>query len=148
VIEEVNLANIDDLRVRNVTTGKDADELSLGPDGSFRALVPLAPGKNRIEVTARASDGSQRSEVVLLQYAPDAEMPDVPPEYVGARNALLEKRLATLKQVSVDIDRQAAEERRRELALEIERERAAALERAAIQRKELRIEPAQDDERP
>ncbi|HEX2486780.1 MAG TPA: vWA domain-containing protein [Myxococcota bacterium] len=148
VIEEVNLANIEELSVRNATTGKDADELTLGPDGSFRALVPLAPGKNRIEVTARASDGSQRSEVVLLQYAPDAEMPDVPPEYVGARNALLEKRLATLKQVSVDIDRQAAEERRRELALEIERERAAALERAAIQRKELRIEPAQDDERP
>ena len=142
VIEEVNLANIDEIRVRNATTGAEADELELGPDGSFRALVPLAPGKNRIEVTARASDGAERSETVLLEYAPDAKMPEVPPDYVGARNALLEQRLAALKRVSVDIDRQRAEQARRELALEIERERAQALERAAAQRKELRIEPA------
>jgi hypothetical protein len=142
VIEEVNLANIDDVRVRNVTTGADADELTLGPDGSFRALVPLAPGKNRIEVSARASDGAERSEIVLLEYAPDAELPDVPADYVSARNLLLEQRLATLKQVSVDIDRQRAEQARRELSLEIERERAQALERAAVQRKELRLEPA------
>jgi hypothetical protein len=141
VIEQVNLANIEDLRVRNATTGTDADELSLGPDGSFRALVPLAPGKNRIEVTARASDGAERSETVLLEYAPDAALPEIPRDYVTARNALLEQRLAALKRVSVDIDRQRLEQARRELALEIERERAAALERAAAQRKELRLEP-------
>lgn len=148
VIEEVNLANIDDLRVRNATTGADADELTVGPDGSFRALVPLAPGKNRIEVTARASDGAERSEIVVLEYAPDAELPEIPPDYVSARNLLLEQRLATLKQVSVAIDRQRVEQARRELSLEIERERAQALERAAIQRKELRIEPAPDDGEP
>jgi hypothetical protein len=140
--EEVNLAHIDQVRVRNATTGADADELQLGPDGSFRALVPLAPGKNRVEVTARANDGSERSETVVLQYAPDAKMPEVPADYVTARNALLERRLATLKRVSVDIDRQRTEQARRELALEIEQERAKALERAAAQRKELRLEPA------
>ena len=37
-------------------------------------------------------------------------------------------------------DRRRAEEMRRELVLEIERERAAALERAARQRKELNLE--------
>jgi len=144
VVDEVNLANIESVRVRNATTGRDADEVEVGPDGSFRALVPLAPGKNTIEVVARASDGSERAESIVLQHAPDAEPPEAPPEYLAARNALLEKRLTALKQVNVDLDRERADQARRELLLEIDRERAAALERAAAQRRELRLEATQD----
>jgi hypothetical protein len=144
VMEEVSLANIDSVAVRNLTTGKDADELSVSLDGSWNALVALAPGRNRIEVVARSSDGVESRRELELQSAPDAALPPVPPALATGRNVLLERRLAKLKQVAVAIEQQKADQTRRELALEIERERRQAHERAAVQRRELRL----DVERP
>jgi len=147
---EVSLANIESLTVRNLTTGRDADEVKLALDGTWTALVGLKPGRNRIEVTARASDGSEARREIELQHAPDAALPEVPPGLVASRNLLLEARLQTLKEVGLGIERERDEQTRRELALQIEEERRQAEERADRQRRELRLEaePGTNEQEP
>jgi hypothetical protein len=141
---EVSLANIESLTVRILTTGREAEEVELALDGTWTALVGLVPGRNRIEVTARASDGSETRREIELQHAPDAQLPEVPPGLVAQRNLLLRARLDTLKQVGLGIERERTEQARRELALQIEQERRQAEERAAVQRRELRLEAEPD----
>jgi hypothetical protein len=140
MIEGVSLVDLAEIRVRNLTTQKDAAEVEVRLDGSFGALLDLAPGRNRIEVYARATDGSESRREVTLHYAPGAPLPELPPSLVATKNLLLERRLETLKQVGLGIEREAAERTRGELALEIQRERRQAEERAAAQRRELRID--------
>jgi hypothetical protein len=91
-------------------------------------------------VYARATDGSESRREITLHYAPGAPLPELPPSLVATKNLLLERRLATLKQVGLGIEREQAERTRGELALEIQRERRQAEERAAAQRRELRID--------
>jgi hypothetical protein len=137
MIEGVSLVDLSELRVRNLTTQKDAAEVDLRMDGGFGALVDLKPGKNRIEVAARADDGTESRREITLHFAPGAPPPQVPGPLAAARNALLERRLATLKQVGLGIEQQRTDQTRREIALEIERAQA----RAGEQRRELHIEP-------
>ena len=113
----------------------------ISADGSWSSLVTLEPGKNQIEVTALASDGSHTRERLVLHYAPDAPSPELPREFVPRRNQMLEQRLVELKRASDAL----VEETRRELKVEIERERAIAQEKAERQRKELdiRVDPNQ-----
>jgi hypothetical protein len=146
VVEGVSFANIRNVEVRNLTKNEDAFQVRTNADGSWNALVPMAAGKNRIQVTAEASDGSRASQTLLLHYAPDAEGPFVPRELVTKRNELLEARLVEIRRGRIEIERAAAEETRRELALEIERERAAANERADRQRKQLDLQLDPEDE--
>jgi hypothetical protein len=140
VIENVSLADVEHLEVRNATTGEAATELVINADGSFGAIVPLQTGKNRVEVVARTDDGEEARAEVLLQYAPGAPPPALPRELVVQRNRLLEKRLVELKRERVAAEREQAESMRREILVEIDRERAAAKERAERQRKELDLE--------
>jgi hypothetical protein len=142
VIENVDFANLERLTVRNVTLDKPATELTQSADGGFGALVPVAPGKNVLEAWARASDGSEARAQVAVQYVEGAKTPPLPRELVELRNRLLERRIATLRRDRIEAARAQDESVRRQLELEIERERASAEERAAAQRRELRIEPA------
>lgn len=147
VIENVSFANLDRLEVRNLTADALATELVTNADGSFGALVPLEVGRNRIQVLARASDGSEETTEVTLVYAPDAPRLDVPRELMAQRNRLLEQRLVNLRRGRISAEREAAEEARKELQLEIERERTEAEARAEQQRKQLDLEVL-DDEAP
>jgi len=142
IVDGVSFANIEEIEVRNATNGEEAHYVRSHADGSWDALVPLEPGKNRIEVMALATDGARAQEALTLHYAPDAEDPYVPRELVAKRNELLERRLVEIRRARVTAEREAAEKTRRELALEIERERAKAREAAERQRKELDLEPA------
>jgi hypothetical protein len=139
-IETVNLANIDQITVRNLTNDREADELVVSTDGSWSALVPLDPGKNRIEVTVVSSDGQELRQEVQVQHAPDADLPDLPPEHVARRNRLLQERLLALRRQGTEVELRAVDKTRRELVLEIEREREDARARAEAQRKELQLE--------
>jgi hypothetical protein len=147
VIENVSFANLDRLEVRNLTADALATELVTNADGSFGALVPLEVGRNRIQVLARASDGSEETTEVTLVYAPDAPRLDVPRELMAQRNRLLEQRLVNLRRGRISAEREAAEQARKELQLEIERERTEAEARADQQRKQLDLEVL-DDEAP
>ena len=145
VIENVNFANLESLVVRNRTLEREASELVKKADGGFGALVPLQPGRNVIEVAARASDGTEARAVISVQLGPGASPPATPPELLTLRNQLLERRIVSLRRDRIAAAREHQEEVRRKLALEIEQERTAAEERAATQRRELRIEPTPDD---
>ncbi|HBZ71986.1 MAG TPA: hypothetical protein DEP35_20570 [Deltaproteobacteria bacterium] len=144
VIEQVNFANIDEITVKNVTTGKPADVERAKADGSFGALVPLQTGKNKLEIYARASDGAESRANITVVYTPGTPNPVLPVELIALENQLLEQKLIELRRGRIEAERAQAEEVRKELALEIDKERAAAQERAAQQRKELKIEVDRD----
>ncbi len=140
VIEQVSFANVEEITIRNATTGKPADVLQANADGSFGALVPLASGKNKLEITARASDGATALSVVTVIYTPGVQDPVMPVELVALHNRLLEQKLIELRRGRIESERAEVEQTRKELALQIEKERAQAQDRAAQQRKELELE--------
>lgn len=143
VIENVNFANLDQLTVRNGTLDRPATELVQKADGGFGALVPVQAGRNLIEVWARASDGTEARAQVAIHFLAGASPAATPPALVSLRNQLLEKRILTLRRDRIEAERERQEETRRQLELEIERERAE--QRAATQRRELKIEPVRED---
>jgi hypothetical protein len=144
VIEQVNFANIDEIAVKNLTTGKPADVERAKADGTFGALVPLQEGKNKLEIYARANDGAESRANITVVYVPGTQDPVLPVELITLENDLLEQKLIELRRGRVEAERAQAEEVRKELALQIDKERAAAQERAAQQRKELQIEVDRD----
>ena len=146
VIESVSFSNIESVTVRNATTGEPASHLESNADGSFGALVPVATGRNRIEVVARAVDGSEARGEVTVAYAAGAPRADLPTPLIAQRNRLLEQRLLELRRGRVETEREAAEATRRELEIQIEREREEASRRADEQRKRLDLEVLRGDE--
>jgi predicted component of type VI protein secretion system len=60
------------LYVVNESTRAAATDVSLLPDGTWRATLPLATGANRIRVVARARDGSEREARLVLHREPGA----------------------------------------------------------------------------
>jgi len=140
VVEQVSFANIDQVRVENLTTGEQASDLFTNADGTFSALVPVKDGHNRIQVTARAHDGSEATAEITIDFAPGVESVLLPRELLAQRNRLLEQRLVELKRGRLAAEQERADAARKELLVEIERERSKAEERAAQQRKELELE--------
>jgi hypothetical protein len=67
-LRSVDFAEVADLAVENLTTGAAARALRSFPDGSFDALVELAPGPNRVRFTARARNGSSEAAERLVTY--------------------------------------------------------------------------------
>jgi hypothetical protein len=137
VIEQVDFADIEDLTIRNLRNGAAASQVETGADGSFGALVPLEPGRNEIEAIARTSDGQVAKAKVLVNYAPGAPEPPLPPALLASRNQLLELQLADLRRKRLQLEVERTEETRKQLQLEIEKERAQAQNRAESQRKSL-----------
>jgi predicted ribosome quality control (RQC) complex YloA/Tae2 family protein len=74
--------------------------------------------------------------------------PAVPADLVLAHNSLLEECLETVKAVRMQAERERAEQVRRQLRDEIERERARARERASEQRKQLQLEVDEEEAPP
>lgn len=140
VVEIVRFTDIDSIELTNRTTDSPADQVQLNVDGSWTALVPLEVGRNEIEVVARADDGRIARQTITLQHAPGEADPTVPRELVGKKNRLLERKLLELRRGRIATEREAAEQARKELQVEIERERAKAAERAERQRKELDLD--------
>ena len=66
--------------------------------------------------------------------------PYIPSDLVSIRNELLEERLVSMKRGRIEAEREQAESARKDLLLEIERERAAAEQAATRQRREIEIE--------
>jgi hypothetical protein len=139
----VSFARVETLELRNLTTKQAAYELRLHADGSWNALVPVAPGRNELEVWARGVDGAEARQRLAVTRTTGREPPPLPAELLPRKNALLAARLEAL-------DAERAERVRRELIIEIQTEREAARRRATRQRKELRIEvlpPGEADRR-
>jgi hypothetical protein len=68
VVENISVVGVDYVQLVNQTTGQKATHLRLAADGFFSAAVPVAEGKNQIDVYARASDGSNGRDTITVYY--------------------------------------------------------------------------------
>lgn len=99
-LQGVSFANIEDVVFTNLTTREVSYDVDLSPDGSFSGFVPVKEGKNRVRITALASDGSSGSVEIDL---------------------LFEKSGLTERELALELDR--IRDRNKQLMLLIERER-------------------------
>ena len=68
VVENISAVGVDYVQIVNQTSGQRASQLRLAADGFFSAAVPVAEGRNRIDVFARASDGSNGKDSITIDY--------------------------------------------------------------------------------
>jgi hypothetical protein len=147
IFEEVSFSEIELLEVRNKTTGALASQLISNADGSFSALLEMKEGENIIEAYARSTDGTAGRHEIRVRFLAGAEPQVLSPRMVAQRNRLLENRLLQLQRRRVDIRTEADEEIRRDLKLEIEKERARAKETADLMRKEIELSVERKEQR-
>jgi hypothetical protein len=145
VVEEVSFANLDHVLLRSVTTGEEAEMFRATADGSWAGFVRMEPGRNELEIQARATDGTEAKRRIAVTMAEEAPEPPVPSDMVVARNRLLEDCLRSIKQVRMDAERERAEQVRKALMVQIEKERAAARQRSEDQRKRLELEAGEEE---
>jgi len=138
-VETVDFANLHEVVVKNATNGKLAAPFRLTADGSWSGFLALENGANRLEVIARADDASMAERKRSVRMDPNAPEAKIPEDLVVHRNRLLEECLRNLKQVRVAAEREAADKVRKDLMVEIEKERTQAKQRAAEQRKRLEL---------
>jgi hypothetical protein len=61
LLQGVSFADVEDVVLTNLSTGELSTDVRLAPDGSFTGFVPVREGRNRVRVSALASDGSRGS---------------------------------------------------------------------------------------
>jgi hypothetical protein len=130
IFEQVNFVDIDRLRIANRTNQKDAQYVLRNADGTFSALLEMAPGTNTVEVEARSTDGSEQMRQVTLNFLAGADRQALSPSLLAQRNRLLQSRLDDLREKSLDVQAQRDEKMRRELQVRIQEERNKAEERS------------------
>ncbi len=140
VVDALNFANLEDVVLRNDTTGATAEPFRVTADGSWGGFVKLMTGSNTVRIAARSTDGVEAVRLLHVVHEPAAAPLPVPDDLGIRHNRLLEDCLRNLKQLRVAAEREHAEKVRKELLLEIGRERAKARKRAAEQRKQLELE--------
>jgi von Willebrand factor type A domain-containing protein len=118
ILQGVSFANIEDVVVTNLTTGDFSTDVRLLPDGSFTGFVPVKEGKNRVRVTALATDGSRGSVELDLTFKV-AELSD--------------------RELALELER--IRDRNKELQLLLERKRIEEFRESEKQRKELEVRP-------
>jgi hypothetical protein len=148
VVEAISFANLEDVKLRSATTGDKARPFRVTADGSWGGFLKMVPGVNVIEISARSTDGAQAIETLQVVHEPTAESSPIPADLGVRHNHLLEDCLRDLKQVRVATEREHGEKVRKELLIEIGRERAKARQRAAEQRKQLKLEVEDSDAYP
>lgn len=67
-VENISAVGVDYVQVVNQTLGQRATQIRLGADGFFSSALPVAEGRNLIEVLARASDGSNGRDAITIFY--------------------------------------------------------------------------------
>jgi hypothetical protein len=140
VVEAVHFPDLHDVVVRSATTGELAHPFHTDAKGFFSGLVAAEPGENRIEIVARADDGTAARREIEVKLDPSAPPVAIPDDVAAERNSLLQVCLNEMRDQRLQAERELAERVRQELRVEIEREREKARVRAAEQRKELRLE--------
>jgi len=138
-VEEVSFTRVRAVDLRNATTGDQARALRVTADGGWSGLVPATPGLNRLDIVARSDDGTRVRRQLAVFVEPSQVETPVPPDLAPRRNRLLEDCLRDSKLSRKKLELRHAEAIRRDLEVEIERERSKASQRAAEQRRELQL---------
>ena len=94
VIEKISVVGVDYVQVVNETLNQRATQLRLAADGFFSSAVPVTRGLNRIQVLARANDGSVGRDTINLYYQPG-----------GNRSLDLEVFLEKEKSLKLEVER-------------------------------------------
>jgi Mg-chelatase subunit ChlD len=68
VVESISVVGVQYVQIINQTIGQKATQLRLAADGFFSSAVPVTEGRNQIEVSARASDGSIGRDSITVYY--------------------------------------------------------------------------------
>jgi len=121
LLQGVTFADVEDVVLTNLTTGEFSTDVRLAPDGSFTGFVPVREGRNRVRVSALASDGSRGS--VELEF-------DFEHSQVGDRSRLGElerireqNKQLELHRLGLEVEQFRREQKKR---LEVEAERPGA----------------------
>jgi Mg-chelatase subunit ChlD len=116
VLDNISVVGVDYVHVVNQTIGQKATHLRLAADGFFSSAVPVVEGRNRIDVIARASDGSNGQASITIDYQS------------GTRKSLeLEVFLDKEKKLQLEVDRLGKSSA--EIQREVERNRKDGLGR-------------------
>jgi hypothetical protein len=75
-LRRVDLADLAELRIENLTNGQPARAVRTFPDGRFDAFVPLERGRNQLRVTAVSAGGSSTSLDRFVTYVGAEGGPD------------------------------------------------------------------------
>ena len=67
-VENISAVGVDYVQIINQTLGQKATQIRLAADGFFSSAVPVAEGRNQIDVFARASDGSNGRDSITIFY--------------------------------------------------------------------------------
>jgi len=70
VLDRVSAVRVEFIEVTNETIGHRALRSRLAADGFFASAVPVVEGLNRIQVLARAGDGSVGRDTITVHYHP------------------------------------------------------------------------------
>jgi hypothetical protein len=70
VVENISVVGVDYVQVFNETMAQKASHLRLAADGTFSSAVPVIEGANRIQVSARSSDGSVGRKSITVHFQP------------------------------------------------------------------------------
>jgi hypothetical protein len=118
LLQGVTFADVEDVVLTNLTTGELSTDVRLAPDGSFSGFVPVREGRNRVRISALASDGSRGS--VELEF-------DFQHDQVGDRSRLGELERIREQNKQLELHRMGAEiekfrrEQRRRIDIEASR---------------------------
>ncbi|HET9549852.1 MAG TPA: VWA domain-containing protein, partial [Candidatus Binatia bacterium] len=116
VLENISVVGVDYVQIVNQTTGQKATQMRLAADGFFSSAVPVAEGRNQIDVLARGSDGTNSRESITVYYQP------------GTQKSLeLEVFLEKEKNLQLEVDRLGKSSA--EIQREVERNRDDTLRR-------------------
>jgi predicted aspartyl protease len=121
----INLTEVTEISIHNLSNGRTARALRVFPDGSFDALVPLQPGENQIQVSARGNEGGEAvAELQVLYHRPepgdDAESRRFAAEIEAFREKLKMRTIETLLATRASTRAEAEAEAERELEIEVE----------------------------
>jgi hypothetical protein len=117
VLDNTSVVGVDFVQITNETTGQKASQLRVAADGFFSSALPVAPGANRIQVFARASDGSIGRDTITVHYQPG-----------GQRSLDLEVFLEREKSLQLEVQRLGKSDQ--QIQQEIDRDRENSLRRS------------------
>lgn len=145
VFRVVQLDQIADLEVTNLTTGAPAAHERLAPEGGFDAIVALAPGRNRLAIRALTEAGVAVQRELSVTYVPGGDSPALPAGLEARRAAARNVELGAVAARGATLEREALALSRARILAEIAAARSLAEEVAERQRRELSLEVDEPD---